>query len=434
MNTVQYDPGAEEGYAGYSIDDIVPAAVLRPSSEDELCEIVGSADRDGTAVFPWGGGTRMNIGNVPQRQGIVVDTRNLNRVVSHNSADLTATFQAGITLQTVSEVLAGAGQILAIDPPLPHRATIGGVLATGISGPTKWHFGHLRDTVIGMKIVQPDGTVAKSGGQVVKNVSGYDMSRLHIGGLGGLGLILEASFKLTPDPMYQTTMIAEFGSVAESMACALEVFNSHVTPLALTGFNEQFGRTVGFDRPARDYLAVRLGGRPRTLDRQVNEIGTAYRRHGASDVEQRDGPVAGGLWHRLADFGWDHDSEPSLNVRITVMPNEVAGICQRIQSLKLGGTQPAVVCQPGFGTVEASWFDPEPTDGGPTDLKNLIRSVRETVGTVDGRTVVQRCPTEIKREFDVWGDEPSGIVVMRRLKSQYDPNNIMNPGRLVGRI
>ena len=432
MNTAQY--GTEDGFKDYAIDDISPTSVFRPSSEDALCEIIAGADRDGTAVFPWGGGTRMHIGNFPQRRGIVVDTRNLNRVVSHNSADLTATFQAGITLQTVSEVLGQAGQILAIDPPLPHRATIGGVLATGISGPTKWQFGHLRDTVIGMKIVQPDGTIAKSGGQVVKNVSGYDMSRLHIGGLGSLGLILEASFKLTPDPMYQTTMIAEFGSVAESMACALEVFNSYVTPLALTGFNERFGRMAGFDRPGRTYLAVRLGGRPRTLDRQVDEIAKACSQHGVIEVEHRDGPLAGGLWRYLADFGWDQRSEPVLNMRITVLPSEVADVNLRIQSLRIGGFRPAVVCQPGFGTVEASWFQSELTDAEPTDLTGLIRSVREIVGAVNGRTVLQICPTEIKRELDVWGNEPSGIGVMRRLKSQYDPNNTMNPGRMVGRI
>ena len=202
----------------------------------------------------------MSLGDVPQRPGIVIDTSALNRVVAHNSGDLTATFQAGATFRTVSEVLAQAGQLLAIDPPLPGMATIGGTLASGASGPTKWQFGHLRDTVIGMKVVQPDGRITKSGGQVVKNVSGYDMSRLHIGGLGSLGIIVEASFKLTPIPMYESTILARFQTVDRAIQCGLDVFNSHVTPLAIAGFNSAVAGAIGADERPGTFLAVRLGG------------------------------------------------------------------------------------------------------------------------------------------------------------------------------
>ena len=141
-------------------------------------------------MFPWGGGTQVwRLGNVPQRPGVVIDTTALNRVVSHNAGDMTASFQAGATMKTVwrSPRVRRASFLQSILHHLPGRATIGGTLASGASGPTRWQFGHPRDTVIGMKIVQPDGRITKSGGQVVKNVSGYDMSRLHIGALGSLG-------------------------------------------------------------------------------------------------------------------------------------------------------------------------------------------------------------------------------------------------------
>ena len=234
--------------AAYEIDDVAPISVVRPATVDDLCEEIAAANRDGVAVFPWGGGARMCLGNPPQRPGMVVDTTALNRVVSHNSGDMTATFQAGATLRTVSEVLAQAGQLLAIDPPLPMKATIGGTLASGASGPAKWQFGHLRDTVIGMKVVQPDGRITKSGGQVVKNVSGYDMSRLHIGGLGSLGLILEASFKLTPIPMYESTDRREI---------------PHPEP----GDAVRYGR-VQFTRYAARHHRVQRRGRRRHRDRR----------------------------------------------------------------------------------------------------------------------------------------------------------------------
>ena len=419
--------------SSYLIDGVAPVSVLRPRAVEELCEEVGAANRDGVAVFPWGGGTRMSLGNVPQRPGVVIDTSALNRVVAHNSGDLTATFQAGTTLRTVSEVLAQAGQLLAIDPPLPASATIGGTLASGASGPTKWQFGHLRDTVIGMKVVQPDGRTTKSGGQVVKNVSGYDMARLHIGGLGSLGLIVEASFKLTPIPMYESTILARFQTVDRAMQCGLDVFNSHVTPLAITGFNSAVADAIGVDERPGTFLAVRLGGRPRTLDRQVDEVTAILRRFLAIDIDQTGGAGVGRIWRSLADFGWDPTPAPALNLKVSALPNQVETIHTLAEGLGRDELELAVISQPGFGSVELTWSGDQASEDS-ADLDGIVKKVREGVGTFGGTVVIQNCPTALKDSVDVWGDEPSGIGVMRRLKEQYDPNCIMNPGRFVGRL
>ena len=417
----------------YMIDGVAPMSVIRPASVDQLCEEIAAANSDGVAVFPWGGGTRMSLGNVPQRPGVVVDTTALNRVVSHNSGDMTATFQAGATLQTISEVLAQAGQFLAVDPPLPGRATIGGTLASGAGGPTKWQFGHPRDTVIGMKVVQPDGKITKSGGQVVKNVSGYDMSRLHIGGLGSLGLILEASFKLTPIPMYESTITARFQTVDRAIQCALDVFNSHLTPLAITTFNATMAETVGTDERPGTFLAVKLGGRPRTLDRQVDEVKATCARFLALDIDQADGAGANRMWRSLADFGWDPGSDAALNLKVTVLPSQVEGIHNLIEGLRSPTLESAITSQPGFGTVEAIWFGDD-SDTDLNELAEIVRQIREEAANLGSPAVVQKCSTDLKDRVDVWGGEPSGIGVMRGLKAQYDPNNTMNPGRFVGNL
>ena len=375
----------------------------------------------------------MSLGNVPQRPGAVIDTTALNRVVAHNSGDLTATFQAGTTLRTVSEVLAQAGQLLAIDPPLPAGATIGGTLASGASGPTKWQFGHLRDTVIGMKVVQPDGRISKSGGQVVKNVSGYDMARLHIGGLGSLGLIVEVSFKLTPIPMYESTILARFQTVDRAMQCGLDVFNSHVTPLAITGFNSAVADAIGVDERPGTFLAVRLGGRPRTLDRQVDEVTATFRRFLAIDIDQASGAGVGRIWRSLADFGWDLSPASALNLKVSALPNQVEKVHALAEGLGTDELELAVISQPGFGSVELTWFGDQAGEDSDA-LVGIVKKVRDGVDTFGGTVVVQNCPTALKDSMDVWGAEPSGIGVMRRLKEQYDPNCIMNPGRFVGRL
>ena len=135
----------------WAIDGVEPLEVVSPSSEDQLSREVASANADGAAIFPRGGGTRIDLGGIPSRPGKVIDMTGIDQVVAHNYADLTATFQAGLTMRQVSQTLSRHGQMLAVDPPIPGRATIGGTLATGVSGPLKWHFGHPRDTVIGMK-------------------------------------------------------------------------------------------------------------------------------------------------------------------------------------------------------------------------------------------------------------------------------------------
>ena len=426
----------------YAVDGVEPLAVLAPVTEQQLSEVVASANRDGAALYPRGGGTRTDLGGVPDRPGIVVDTTNINRLVAHNPADLTATFQAGATFQLVSEVLSQQGQFLAIDPPIPGRATIGGTLAAGVGGPTRWHFSHSRDAVIGMKVVQPDGRVTKSGGQVVKNVSGYDMSRLHIGGLGSLGIVLEVSFKLTPVPMYEKTVLATFATPRAAMEAAMRVFNSHVMPLAMTGLDGPAAGRIDLDTGGLGFhLAVRLGGRPRTLDRQVNEVSGVCRDGGADQIEELGGRSGPRLWRALADFGWETEGAPELNIKVTVMPDRVGDAIAAVQLSRTPSLELATLAHPGFGTIEGSWFSGA---AGPSAMRSqadsvdrdaivdTVSRVRGKVAQLGGSAVVQRCPTEVKHVIDIWGGEPPGFEVMRRMKSVYDPNHVMNPGRFIG--
>ena len=439
----------------WAIDGVEPLEVVSPSSEDQLSREVARANADGAAIFPRGGGTRIDLGGIPSRPGIVIDMTGIDRVVAHNYADLTATFQAGLTMRQVSETLSRHGQMIAVDPPIPGRATIGGTLATGASGPLKWHFGHPRDTVIGMKVVQPDGQVTKSGGQVVKNVSGYDMSRLHVGGLGSLGIILEASFKLTPVPMYEKTILAAFRGIEEARTAALGIFNSYVMPLAMTAFDTSTARRIGMEAdPNLWRLAVRLGGRSRTLDRQADDVTSICRQADARDLKPIEGRSAEKLWSSLRDFGWDAESTPLLAIHVSTLPSDLSKIASAVNQLRTPTLDPAIVAQPAFGTVDIFWHTRNPPPNSPSagplpvgalreapppadtpeadEARHVTSQFQRTIAEIGGSAVVQRCPPEVKKDIDVWGGDPPGIETMRRLKKQYDPNNIMNPGRFVG--
>ena len=443
LNSALARISSRDDLSRFAVDGVEPLAVVSPSSEDALREVVAAADGDGVAVFPRGGGTRTALGGIPSRAGIVADLSRLNRVAAHNAGDMTAAFQAGASMALVAEALAQSGQMLALDAPLPARATVGGTLATALGGPFKWHFGHPRDTVIGMRIVQPDGEATKSGGRVVKNVSGYDMARLHIGGLGTLGIIVEAAFKLTPIPMYEDTLLASFGggddddSRRAATAAAMGAFNSHAMPLAMTAMDAGAANHAGADAERGDsLLAIRFGGRHRTLERQLDVAARICRDAGARRVE-RLGGGASRLWRALSDFGWEEgDSAPALAVRVSSMPNRTGEAAAAIADAAGGGRlESRAAWHPGFGAADGAWSaadESDPTSAG--ELAAAVGRLRRSVAKIGGRAIVVRCPTAVKRELDVWGGEPPGFATMRRLKAVYDPNNTMNPGRYVGGI
>ena len=423
-----------DGCASYEVDGLRPSLVVFPHDIDHLSRAMAAAHEHETAVAPRGGGTRMDLGNPPERLDVVIDVSGLNGVIQHNPADLTVTVQSGMTLGSLRRVLGDQGQFLAIDPPLPEQATVGGTLASGAGGPLRWHYGHPRDSVIGMKVVQADGTITKSGGQVVKNVSGYDMSRLHIGGLGTLGIIAEVSFKLTPLPQSEATLVASFASSQGALAAGMGVFHSAVTPLALAAFDSSVKERTQVDAPSGAHLlAVRLGGRPRSLRRQVSECESRCREHGAAEVAEVDISVAAALWRSLADFAWDETTRPVAAARASVLPGTMSELAETLENTDTKALRPAIVSQPGFGDLQIAWYS-EGDDVPAAEAATVLSEARGVTHRLGGHLVIERCPREVKSQLDVWDEVGESLAVMRRMKEQYDPRRILNPGRFVGGI
>lgn len=409
--------------ASDAVDGIMPSTVARPRNADELCRILAAANREGLAVAPRGGGAHMAIGNPLKRLDMVVDISALNRIVQHNAADLTLVVEAGITLAALRRALAKEGQFLALDAPLSQRTTIGGILASGVSGPLKWHYGSARDLVIGMQVAQADGRLTRSGGQVVKNVSGYDMARLHVGGLGTLGVITEVSFKLTPMPRRESTLVAQFKSYADCAAAAMSIFDSGAMPLAMTAYNHVASKRIGATRDASDgsALAVRLGGRPRTLQRLEDET-FAILSARADAVDRMDGDATA-HWAALADFGYAA-AKPIMSARVSVLPNRVAQVADAIAQR----ADTAILAQVGYGMLNAHWFNQE------LDLGDTLRHARDAAHSAGGSLIVERAPPSVKAGVDVWDYNCDSLAIMRGLKAQYDPNGILNPNRFAGGI
>ncbi|MBV9131864.1 MAG: FAD-binding oxidoreductase, partial [Chloroflexi bacterium] len=245
--------------AARTIDGVTPREVVSAQSAEELAAALRAADEAGHAVAAVGGGTQLDLGMPPSRLDVVIETTGLNNVVEYEPADLTVTVEAGMRFGELQRMLGEQGQMLALDPPVEDGATLGGVIATNVSGPLRFAYGTARDLVIGTRVANPDGTITHAGGRVVKNVAGYDLNKLYIGSLGTLAIVVELSFKLAPIPPATATVSGEFEGAQQVRELVAAVVRSPLSPLAI----ELIGsRQVVF----------RVGGYPQAVERQVRDL------------------------------------------------------------------------------------------------------------------------------------------------------------------
>ena len=237
-----------EALPGYAIDGQTPRAAVQPADRAAVSSVMEWAAAQDAAVAPRGGGTMSGLGNVPARLDLALDLRKCSRVLDFQPDDLTVTVEAGMTLDVLHAALAQGRKYLPLEAPHPARATIGGILSTNFTGPRRFAYGLPRDWLIGIAVVSPGGGESKAGGRVVKNVTGYDLNKLYTGALGTLGVIVEASFKLTPVPRYSKALIACFqsasGTADAPVGAAQALVNQGYAPQGIQVLDQAAARRI----------------------------------------------------------------------------------------------------------------------------------------------------------------------------------------------
>ena len=409
-----------QGVKGYAVDGLKPEAVVFPNTIEELSNLLSAADREGKAVVPWGGGTAMGLGNRALGCDLVINTSRLNRVLDYEPSDLTVVVEAGITLGTLQEELGENGQFLPLDPPLPDRATIGGILSANSSGPIRAQFGAIRDRLIGIKVVNPNGNVTKGGGKVVKNVSGYDMNKLYTGALGTLGIIVEAAFKLAPLFKETCTQVVTCKTPLEAGAFVKGLREAGVTPVALQLIGgEGVGVSDGYS------VVLQIGGMSDAVERQARSVVELCDSNGWR-VTRKDAEGTAEVWQRVRDAGRRPVSPATMIIKATCLPSDAVTLVNRIK--QISGENWAVSCNMVNGVVYGYWWD---EDVSIDYLETRVKRVRDITGALNGHCVVEICPAQLKERIDVWGFEGPQVDLMKRIKEQFDPNGTLNPGRFV---
>jgi glycolate dehydrogenase FAD-binding subunit len=382
---------------------------LEPGSEKELAAALCCADAAGLGVVPRGGGTKAGWGNPPARADVMLSMARLNRVIEHAWADLTVSVEAGCTFQQLQRTLSQHGQRIAIDPLWPERATIGGILSTNDSGTLRIRYGGLRDLIIGMTIALPDGTLASSGGKVVKNVAGYDLPKLATGAMGTLGVITRAVFRLHPLPHNLGSFTFETRDLTDANRVMLAVQDSK---LAYTGLQARFSDGK---KPAVD---VRFEGTNAGIAAQTEPL----RKLAAPGAETA---TSDAVWQARQEL-WS--SPEAAIAKFNVLPATIAETCGRVGHLSdsLSVRWSAVVQGTGLG-----WLRLEASNA--PFIHQVLQTLRPELEQMGGSLVILHRPTTLPM-IDAWGGVGGAFPLMRNVKQQFDPRGTLNPGRFIGGI
>lgn len=398
---------AEDTVAG-----VEPQIVVEPGTEQELAKALKAANDAGVAVIPRGGGTKLDWGNPPARGDVILSTARLNRVLEHAWADLTVTVEAGCAIGRLQETLAKHGQRLALDALWPEHATVGGTLSTNDSGVLRLRLGSLRDLVIGITLALPDGTLASSGGKVVKNVAGYDLPKLATGALGSLGVITRAVFRLHPLPKETRSLTCICDEMAEAQRVILAIQDSKLAHSALQ-------------------IRCGAGGRPK-----VDVLFEATQAGLAAQTEQLKALVSNkdftdsnsGTWNaRQGLYSSAMQGERTATIaKFCALPAQIANAMETLASLCRDRVR-------WSGVVQATGIGCVLVEGEPPAIESALLSLRANLEGSSGSLVIHHHATATSR-VEAWGDGGDALPLMRAVKDRFDPQNTLNPGRFVAGI
>ena len=409
-----------------AVAGVTPRYVAAPATEEQASALLTAAAGLGLAVLPRGGGTRLAWGAAPARCDLVVDTWQLNAVLEHSAGDQVVRAQAGVPVAALAQILATAGQRLAVDPA-DSGGTVGGLLATGVAGPLRLRYGAPRDLLIGITLVRADGTVARAGGKVVKNVAGYDIGKLLAGSYGTLGLITEATFRLHPRPPASAYVSLATPDPAAAAAALLTAGGSALAPSAA----ELDWPAGGAPLATSVLLEGDADGVAERAARLAGLLGTAT----VSDVP----PPWWGAGPAAATGG--------TALRIAFWAGRLEAVLAAIRAAAaMTGVDPAVGGSAAAGVLHAAL----PGSAPPNEVTGFVTALRAELrdgpagAAADGMpagilpagagtsVVVLHAPPAVREAVDVWGPVPA-LALMRAVKDQFDPEHRLAPGRFAGR-
>jgi glycolate oxidase FAD binding subunit len=451
--------------AGHRVDGVLPKAVVFPTDVKQVAEVVKYACRESLSLVPWGSGTKIGLGYPPKRLDMVVSTSRLNQITDVDSANLTMTVRAGVRFRDAQARVASeenrcylpledpvtesdemvcsdrerTGCFIPLDPPQSDRATVGGILAANSTGPRRLLYGLPRDILLGVRFVAPNGEIIGAGGKTVKNVSGYDVSKLMIGSAGSLGILCEMTLRLLPLPERMETILFGFGSLGEVGAFVEWIFSSSLLPAAVEVMNGAAFNGLPLagkqDLGGSPFVvAVALEAFEEQVKRMVSGMQDAARASKAATVTVLDEDGHRDFWRAVSNLessardGCDGFVSLKLNYPIS----EWASVMRFVQdSLKAANISHTILTHAGSGIGLVGLLMQDRDMDAKGQVAKAVHGILGQCRAKGGNLVVQSAPASWKSDLPVWGEPGEDFLIMKRIRQQLDPSSILCPGRFV---
>ena len=439
--------GESESCARFAVDGVAPSVVARPASSAEVVEIVRFAKSEKRAVIPCGRRTKLGIGMPPARYDIALDMTGLNQIAYYDPADLTLGVDAGMNLTELADALVQQKQFLPLAVPFFEECTVGGTIASNIGSSLRSGYGSARDFLLGAEFVNGAGTFTKSGGRVVKNVTGYDLHKLLIGSLGTLGAITRLNFRTFPLPEGYGHLVSTFSSVDSVVRFQAMISKSPLTPSSFDILGPEAARTVAEFKDNRDsalaswfmsgewHVCVGFEGADTILRRYSSELVQYSQKCGASNHHLLGESDEKSLRSRLRELiRLLSSSGPAATIfKINTLP----GFTPDVPALSALGARLSIPSYIFANSSGPLYFVVAPNDLDDKTIGSLAQiasGVFEYAAAHNGSASIFFCPVALKRVVNVWGPARNDAALMRRVKNAFDPENVFAPGRFVAGI
>lgn len=403
---------ADADTTAWQVAGITPRAVVQPRTVEELVDVLREAARAGVPVEPAGGGSWLARGSRPAVPPIVVSTARMDKVLEYEPADLVISVEAGTTLQQLREVTGRNRQMVALDAPAQPAATVGALAATAAAGPLRHGYGTPRDQVLGLQIVTGDGRVLNIGGKVVKNVAGYDVTRLLVGSYGTLGIITRVHLRLRPLPAYDVTLLIQ--GVPQELLDRL--------PAIRTAALELVALELLPNDPITGMLLLRVHGNVATVDAATVEL---QRLAGPMGVVRLEPPTADSTWRRLADAALT----ARFAARLAALPDQAGRLVELAQRFRRHFAHLHIAMHAGNGIVRVHAQSPVQNAHG---LVEEIAGIRHELEALRGSLILPVLPAKLQGLVEPYAPLGNEARLMRELKRRFDPAGILAPGRFGG--
>lgn len=387
---------------------------MAPTSPRQLADLLGEVAVQGGAVSPQGSGTKLWFGNPLRGETQVVSTRKLNQILAYEPDDMTISVEAGTTIAEVWSTLEARGQTIPIDVPAPLSETIGGLIATGLCGPRRLGSGSLRDALIGIQVAYPDGTLGNAGGMVVKNVSGFDLMRMHLGAVGTLGVIASANFKVLPTARAEATVTIERETLDQIEGDRIAIGAGRIRPIAFE-----------VNRVDDGWLeSIRIEGRAASVDQMARELADRL-----GDARTLSTDESKAFWQDLVGRESLQIDADTAVLQVRGRPSDtiktVSAVLREFDAsdVALAG----VGLSPGLGTVRLT---ANVRDDDAASLAAVVTRLRQGAANV----LILSAPAGVHSLVDAFGTPESTLELMRQLKRQFDPRSVLNPGRVISEL